>query len=181
LATNRSVVRVVAVVCLSLLAVTVPGTARASHGDNSTSIRDRDNNTQDWDMHSLSGAGEDACIWGAGELEVDSEITMKAFESGDIHCYDDYYVTEPWFGMTRCTDVNLLNRRCDHYRIYINLSIYGSRDNDFEHRAYHSVGCHEFGHTSSVGHRGVTGTCMQSGSINQHFDSHDTSAINADA
>jgi hypothetical protein len=165
-----------------VLVVSFGSPAFAEHGDNSSAIRDRDNNSQGWDRNGLTDAGTVACDWGADQLER-SEITMAGpGNSGDIHCFDDYYAWD-LFGGATCTETNWWNGKCDHYLLQFNLKYYGQITNYWERTQYRYIGCHEFGHTSSVGHRQVDNndnSCMVSGSGQVAFDNHDLAAINRD-
>jgi hypothetical protein len=152
----------------------------ADHRDSSTSLRDRDNNTQEHDYHDMLPGGREACDQGALQLER-TEIDSTS-GSADIHCYDSYYNDPDWFGFTHCDNVDWSSGRCDHYIVkFDNSDVDAYPDTQSEWDAYRYIGCHEFGHTSSVGHRpNNAGTCMDGGSGDKRFDDHDLTAINLD-
>lgn len=162
--------------------VLVPSTtASAEHGSN---LRDRDNNSQAVDKYMLSDAGIIACDQGTQELER-SEISMSV-GSTDIHCYDANYGNTDWVGETQCTVISY-DLKCDQYSVRFNYYHWGTNPDDFERQLWKSVGCHEFGHTSSVGHRfpindGGQLSCMRNGASSQWqtFDDHDIETIDQD-
>jgi hypothetical protein len=163
--------------CLMIVGIVSTSPAFAGHRNNATSTNDRDNNDQQYNRIDLTDAGFQACVWGALRLD-NTEITISV-GSADIHCHDAHY-TGDWFGLTQCTDVNWWNGKCDHYKLHFNLKHYGQINTDFEQDAYEYIGCHEFGHTSSVGHRSSGTSCMRNGSGVRHYDDHDRNAIDAD-
>lgn len=154
--------------------------AGADHRQNSgLATFNRDNNNHVFIRRDLTAAGQAACNWGAKELDASSEITTSAWVSGknDVNCYDGDY-DEPWFGLASCTVVLDANT-CDVYSVQFDLD-YGQIDNPTERGYYEYVGCHEFGHTSSIGHRASGSGCMVINNPSSYLDAHDRDAINAD-
>lgn len=165
----------------SLLAAPVA----ADHGDNSSSLsRERDNNQQEVDATNLSEAGELACKHGASELDR-TEIEMSNGDS-DLHCIDANYGHDVWVGLTNCDKAAYLYTRCDQYITRFNYNVSGPNPSEAEKPLWKSTGCHEFGHTSSVGHRSAASdtdenSCMRNDSyFPTQFDSHDFSSIGGD-
>jgi hypothetical protein len=63
--------------------------------------------------------------------------------------------------------------------VQFNESTYGGSTNSW----LRSLGCHEFGHTGSIGHRSNSNdtdnnSCMHSGIWPETYDSYDINAIN---
>ena len=137
-------------------------TASANHGFGST-LTVRDNNTQDYEMVSLTSAGRIACEHGAGQLER-SEITVQ-IGNNDIHCHDYFVGTMYWVGETYCTDVHWWNQRCDHFQIDFNLTGFDfTPDTVLETNFWKAIGCHEFGHTGGLAHVDLdVWSCMRYG------------------
>lgn len=158
--------------------------ALANHGDNATSTLDRDNNQQEVDTYLLSDAGQLACSSGKAALDA-SEISMSLGGS-DIHCFDRNYGDVGWFGQTVCTDRAYTLNRCDQYSVRFNYFYLGTNPTTAERNTWKSVGCHEFGHTASIGHRTAASdpdinSCMRTDNYGPlNFDSHDIDEINAD-
>lgn len=159
-----------------------PILAFADHGENGTSIRDRDNNEQEVDKVSLTPTGDLACNWGKAQLER-SEVTTSS-GSTDVHCHD---VREEgsWAGSAKCTNLSWKIYRCDQYKVTFNLYYFDDNpDTNYEIGIWRSAGCHEFGHTSSIGHRaeGNNNSCMQQyvSEYRQTFDQHDLDSIDSD-
>ena len=154
---RMSTVTLVGVIIATLL---FANTASANHGFGST-LTVRDNNTQDYEMVSLTSAGRIACEHGAEQLER-SEISVES-GSDDIHCHDFVAGTLNWAGETRCIDVNWWNQRCDHFQIDFNLTGFDTTpDTPIETSFWKTVGCHEFGHTGGLAHVGLTiWSCMR--------------------
>ena len=148
-----------AAAAVSAVALLVTSTAGAHH-DDARRLRTRDNNTQEYEHVDLTAAGEMACDWGASQLER-SEITVNEGDS-DIHCHDSHWSGDSG-GMARCTSTVWWNRRCDHYRIDFNLAgMDTTPDSNAERNFWRTAGCHEFGHTGSIGHVDSNETCMRS-------------------
>ena len=142
----------------------------AAHHDYGPRILVRDNNTQDYDHNSLTQAGRIACDHGAAQLGR-SEISVE-MGPDDIHCYDSFD-PDGSPGTARCTRDNWWNGRCDHYRVWFNLSgLDLTPDTDLERNYWRSLGCHEFGHTGSIGHVHSIFTCMLYG-ISEIFEFSD--------
>ena len=145
--------------------VLAAGHATAHHDDGGDRPV-RDNNTQDYDHNYLTEGGAMACDHGAAQLGR-SEISVNV-GSNDIHCYNSFDLGG-YAGTARCTDTNWWNGLCDHYRVWFNTSGTDTTPDTFLERNYwKALGCHEFGHTGSIGHvpasNGPTGsTCMRSG------------------
>lgn len=165
-----------------LLAVTGVGlgtsSAMAGHGDGPN--RDRDNNYQVYHYRNLAEAGRIACSWGQARLETNTEINTVAGNWQDIICFDGNY-NKWWLGFSACSTAHA-DGSCDVYFLRYDWD-YGSAPNAYGAGWYRYIGCHEFGHTSSIGHRSVDGddnSCMTDGSRNMYFDGHDNRAINAD-
>ena len=131
-----------------------------AHHDDGPRLRTRDNNTQEYEHVDLTAAGEMACDWGASQLER-SEITVQEGDS-DIHCHDSHFAGRAG-GKVSCTTIVWWNRRCGHYRIEFNLAgMDETPDSNRERNYWRNVGCHEFGHTGSIGHVDSNDTCMRS-------------------
>lgn len=152
-----------------IIATAMP--AYANHQGNSTALMNRDNNTQDVEEYNLTNAGRVACRHGDAQLER-SEIATQAGTT-DIHCHDGSYVTD-WIGQTYCQAANWNGTRCDHYNVTFNYYYNGGTNPDttVENYLWMNAGCHEFGHTSSIGHISsvddpILGSCMQS-SASEH-------------
>lgn len=172
--------RQIIIICF-LVAASLTGqtSALANHGDNGSSMADRDNNDQGRKGYYLTVAGQEACDWGTNRLDA-TEITMQDNDPSDIRCYDGYYDAS-WFGLTTCITPDNTAGRCDVYTVQFDLSDYGHADGSLYVGWYQYIGCHEFGHTSSVGHQpDQTNSCMDNGSGNRFFNGHDGDAINAD-
>lgn len=171
---------------LSILVVTVAISQVAAYADNWEPFApaeglDRDNNEQGRDAINLTDPGQFACDWGAARLD-NSEVNVHANDPSDIRCVDDYYGSVSWLGLTSCIDRDLSLSRCDVFKVEFNLSIYGSIGSDYEREEYQYIGCHEFGHTSSLGHRSKSppATCMADASHQRFFDDHDLYGIALD-
>lgn len=165
--------------CAFLVIVFQPTAAVAGHGDD---FQDRDNNSQAYNRKNMTESGRVACNWGADRL-ANTEVRIS-YGSSDIHCYDGYY-NKWWLGYANCTDVNWWNGRCDHYRLRFDLTGYGGGiGSRYERRhTWQYIGCHEFGHTSSVGHRASDAnhnSCMKDAHGHRWLDNHDHVAINRD-
>lgn len=149
--------------------------ALASHGGKANSGKP-DNTSQDVESNSLTTNGKAAVTQGRAQLDR-SQITTSVGGS-DIHVYDASY-SASWYGNTRCTDTNWWNGLCDHYDVKFNtrtMSGYGVS-------YWKSLGCHELGHTGSLGHRyhstdSNNNSCMRSDIWPLYFDTHDIDAIN---
>ena len=132
----------------------------AAHHDDGRGLLVRDNNTQDYDHNYLTAAGKIACDHGAAQLGR-SEISVEKGPD-DIHCYDSFAPGQlP--GIARCTGTvwSWFTLRCDHYRVWFNLhGMDLTPDTDLERNYWRAVGCHEFGHTGSIGHVSSLATCM---------------------
>lgn len=179
-ARSQSIGRSISLLVLAIVGGLAPGPAFAGHGDNGSSLADRDNNSQGVIGYNLTEAGHVACNWGADRLNEDTVITVIQPDPSDIHCYDDDSSMD-WFGYTTCEDV-FDGSSCDHYRVMFNLRFYGQINADGSDRyLYLFIGCHEFGHTSSVGHRpNGASSCMDDASGKTWLDDHDRYAINHD-
>lgn len=152
---TRTPLRIFAVAVAASVLMAGPA---AAHHDSPPRLRVRDNNTQDYDHNILTEAGEIACDHGAAQLGR-SEISVEEGPD-DIHCYDSYDRGGP-SGFARCTKSNWWNQRCDHYKVWFNLSgLDTTPDTDRERNYWRSLGCHEFGHTGSIGHVSSLSTCM---------------------
>ena len=164
------------------LVVLSPVLARADHKDNGTSTLDRDNDQQDVDKVSLTSAGNLACDWGKAQLER-SEVTTS-WGATDVHCHDSA-VAEQWVGRTKCINRTWTIYRCDQYELTFNYYYLDvNPDTNYEIGIWRNAGCHEFGHTSSLGHRAEdnNNSCMQpyASENRQTFDQHDLDSINSD-
>lgn len=132
----------------------------AAHHDDGTVSYVRDNNTQDYDHNNLTAGGEMACDHGAAQLGR-SEISMTV-GSNDIHCHDSSTLGGA-AGTAGCTSTVWWNGRCDHFRVWFNTSGTDTTPDTFLERNYwKALGCHEFGHTGSIGHLSNS-TCMRPG------------------
>lgn len=131
----------------------------------------------------LMTAGKVACDWGAEHIDNGTEVISVLADPGvsyiDVRCFDGDY-NESWFGWTACVEIQDSDT-CDRYAVSFDLD-YGQIDNATERGYYQYIGCHEFGHTSSIGHRGPgpASTCMEDGSGDRFFNDHDDVAINTD-
>ena len=143
-----------------MVAALVTTTAGAHHDDESTRLRTRDNNTQEYEHVDLTPAGKMACDWGASQLER-SEITAREGNS-DIHCHDS--ILSGYSGSrVYCTTIVWWNRRCGHFQIDFNLrDMDTTPDSVYERNFWRHVGCHEFGHTGSIAHVNSNESCMRS-------------------
>ncbi len=143
----------------SAISLLVTSTAIAHH-DDGPRLRTRDNNTQEYEHVNLTSAGEIACDWGATQLGR-SEIIMSQGDN-DIHCHD-MNSADSARAWVECTSTVWWNRRCDHYRIEFNLrGMDTTPDSNSERNFWRAVGCHELGHTGSIGHVDSNQTCMRS-------------------
>lgn len=167
---------------LILGTIVTMSTASAGHGDNGSAISyDRDNNNQSVERINVTQAGSLACGWGLARLD-NTEVDAHWPGNNDIRCRDGDY-NKPWLGITSCTNVSWHNFRCDIYGIRFDLDYGRTVDSAWERRWYRYIGCHEFGHTSSVGHRASDtdhNSCMRNGHGHIWFDRHDHTAINRD-
>lgn len=155
----RNALHLVVAACVS--AVLVASAVSAHHDDDSTRLRVRDNNTQDYEHVDLTPAGVLACDWGASQLGR-SEITLKVGKN-DIHCRDKVY-NRRFAGRAYCTKTVWWNKRCDHFNIDFNLrGMDTTPDTTDERNFWRNVGCHEFGHTGSIAHVNSNQSCMKSG------------------
>jgi hypothetical protein len=178
--------RAAAILTLLSVFVVAAGAGDAAYADNWGADApeeglDRDNNEQGRDGIGLTNAGQLACDWGAARLD-NSEVNVHANDPSDIRCEDGYYGSVSWFGLTSCITRDNTLSRCDVFKIQFNLSTWGPIDNDYEREEYQYIGCHEFGHTSSLGHRpkSTPATCMADGSHQRFFDDHDLYGIDLD-
>lgn len=181
---NRSRLARLAVAATSAVLVLLAASpASANHGDSGAPVltRDPDNTDQEYEMISMTTGGFGACDWGADELER-TQITTSLGD-GDIHCRDALF-GETWLGLTTCTDVNLVNRRCNHYDVDFDTeSIDTTPDTAAEWNEWFYIGCHEFGHTGGLGHETASSnysSCMENGSGHTRFRQHDIDEINED-
>lgn len=103
--------------------------------------------------------------------------------NNDVRCRDGNYNAPNWFGLADCTDPNWWNDRCNIYLLKFDWDR-GRRVTGSDWRWYRYIGCHEWGHTSSVGHRNVdhgkNNSCMKDGKGRKWLDPHDHAAINRD-
>lgn len=165
--------------------------ALADHGDSGSSLKERDNNDQAVALVDLTEVGHLACM--QGWLELDRTEISVSEGTGDIYCYDASYGASGWAGETYCRKGAYHPAKCDEFSISFNYYYNqqsGSNttvDTDWETKMWKSTGCHEFGHTSSVGHRfGPDDTdnnsCLrtQVSPNRPTYDSHDIGAINGD-
>ena len=174
--------RIAKIVLVGVIASTVvfANAASADHGFGSR-LRVRDNNTQDYELVSLTPAGTIACQQGAEQLER-SEISVR-IANNDIHCHDYFANTLSWVGETYCTSVVWWNQRCDHFQIDFNLTGFDtSPDSSLEINIWKAVGCHEFGHTGGLAHVDLdVWSCMSSTVYNPvTFNQDDLDDIDAD-
>lgn len=174
--TGLAICGAVALVALS------PILALADHIDNDSSVRDRDNNQQEVDKVELTAAGDLACNWGKAELE--RSVVTTSWGSTDVHCYDDV-VEATWIGRAQCTARTWTLHRCDQYKVTFNYYHFDENpDTNLEIGTWRTTGCHEFGHTSSLGHRAENNnnSCLQpvASEYRQTFDQHDLESINSD-
>ncbi|MFC6288250.1 hypothetical protein ACFP3Q_09340 [Nocardioides sp. GCM10027113] len=105
--------------------------------------------------------------------------------SGDVEVYDAYYGTtgewEDVAGRATCMGYTNFYQTCTLYLVRFNLSYTAN----YSTSKRHSLGCHEFGHTVTLGHRTSgndtdNNSCMRSviSSLRPDFDAHDISAVN---
>ncbi|MET7709753.1 hypothetical protein [Micromonospora sp. NPDC005413] len=149
--------------------------AMAGHGGKANSGKP-DNKEQAVESNSLTNAGKAAVSHGRAQLDR-SQITTSTGGS-DIHVYDKSY-SSSWYGQTTCTDSNWWNGLCDHYDVKFNTRTMSGKSTGY----WQSLGCHELGHTGSLGHRSKAAdtdnnSCMRSEIWPKNFDTHDINAIN---
>lgn len=157
----------------ALVAATAP-TAFASH---ESSLPDPDNTTQCVKSPSIVPKTVIARNQGYAQLDL-TDIDTQYCAGDDIWVQDYTYGSTGWFGQAWCDDQTLTGR-CDVYIVQFNESTYGSLTNSM----LKSLGCHEFGHTGSVGHRSSSNdsddnSCMRQSIWPENLDSHDRNAIN---
>ncbi|MFJ7330076.1 MULTISPECIES: hypothetical protein [Streptomyces] len=161
-----------AVVAAALL-LTVTSSAYADHDDRGT---DPDNRNQAVKGFSLTTNGTNAMNHGKSELE--RSVINTSWGGGDIEVFDANYGKTGWHGTTDCTDWNALWTSCDIIRVRLNT--YQSKTAS----QWRSLGCHEFGHTADLGHRGAgndkdNNSCMRVEIWPTRYDQHDLNAIKA--
>jgi hypothetical protein len=164
------------------ISLTLPAIAHADHGGSGSSLTNRDNNDHDFDSNSLEPESQLACSHGKSQMGSQTEVRV-AVGSSDVHCFDADYGNTTWVGTTSCTSLTWNHTRCDQYRINFNTH------HIISNNLWKSAGCHEVGHTSSVGHRTAASdpnspySCMRAavGSNRTTYDSHDITEINNDA
>jgi hypothetical protein len=173
-------------ITLGLTAAAPAYPALADH--ESSPLENRDNNSQEFDSHSLSTQSQLACSHGKAQLGDQTEISVSVGDA-DVHCYDQNLGTSLG-GTTSCPDTTIFGR-CDHYRVTFNT--YFQTTNPLTDAQWKSIGCHEMGHTSSVDHRTAASdpnspySCLRNGADQAAagypttYDSHDVTAINSDA
>lgn len=169
----RRTTTVLGTTLVAVLAFAPP--ALASHGGKANSGKP-DNTSQDVESNYLTTNGKAAVAQGRAQLDR-SDITTSVGGS-DIHVYDKAYDTS-WYGQTSCTDTNWWNGRCDHYSVKFSTS--NMSGHSLSH--WQSLGCHEFGHTGSLGHRyhstdSNDNSCMRDDIWPKYLDTHDIDAIN---
>ncbi|MEH1166650.1 hypothetical protein V6V47_14820 [Micromonospora sp. CPCC 205539] len=158
---------------ISVVAFAPP--AVAGHGGKANGGKP-DNKDQSVESNSLTTAGKAAVSYGRGQLDR-SEINTST-GSSDIHVYDKSY-SATWYGLTSCTDTNWWNGLCDHYDVKFNTRTMSGLSTSY----WQSLGCHELGHTGSLGHRSAgadvdNNSCMRKEIWPRSFDAHDVDAIN---
>ncbi|SCG45413.1 hypothetical protein [Micromonospora halophytica] len=149
--------------------------ALAGHGGKANSGKP-DNKEQDVESNSLTTNGKAAVSHGRAQLNR-SQINTSTGNS-DIHVYDKSY-SASWYGQTSCTDTNWWNGLCDHYDVKFNTRMMSGKSTYY----WQSLGCHELGHTGSLGHRWHStdsndNSCMRSNIWPKYLDLHDIDAIN---
>ncbi|GAA3928284.1 hypothetical protein GCM10023085_06790 [Actinomadura viridis] len=152
--------------------------AHAGHGGE---IIGPDNNQQAVKGEDLTARGRLALQRGRGQLDRTKIDTSTG--GGDIYVRDGRYGDTGRYGRMWCSKQDG-NGDCDIYQITFNNSTLPATD-----RAYRAVGCHEFGHTGTLGHRARSAdsdnnSCMRtyiSDNWSGSLDSHDINAINGNA
>jgi hypothetical protein len=165
------------VIAIATMFVAVLATASPALADHGGDIVAPDNADQAVESISLTTKGKAAVAHGRAELNRSDINTVTG--TSDLHVYDGSYDTS-WYGHTQCTSTNWWNGRCDHYTVKFNTRNMGSRSTYY----WESLGCHEFGHTGSLGHRkhandGNDNSCMRVEIWPKYLDTHDIDAINA--
>lgn len=165
----------VALVCAGALIVASPVEVFANHGGD---LSDPDNTTQ-W-VKSPSIVSKTVTARNQGVAQLSRGDINASYCSGDDIWVQDYtYGSTGWYGQTWC-DNHTASLRCDIYIVQFDESYYPQLTTS----QLRSLGCHEFGHTGSVGHRaasddGDNNSCMRVEIWPETLDSHDRSSINA--
>lgn len=174
---RRSMFRAATVaVTLTALALVAPP-AYAGHGGK---IIGPDNLDQAVKGSNLTTRGKLAMNHGKAQLER-SKINVST-GGGDIYVRDGKYGDTGRYGRMWCSDTD--GGDCNVYQVTFNVSLLPSTD-----YAYRAVGCHEIGHTGTLGHRYTTtdtddNSCMRKKIYQEwapNLDSHDVNAINNNA
>lgn len=149
----------------------------AHHGDD---LPDPDNTTQCVKSPSITGDSITARNRGFAQLDR-TDIDTQYCTGDDIWVQDAYYGRTGWSGATNCSDLTNNLFRCDVYTVKFNETYIHSYSTTY----LNHLGCHEFGHTGSVGHRPASSdtdnnSCMRRGKYNlTSLDAHDIRSINA--
>lgn len=133
---------------------------------------------------SLERSGNVASDW--GQLALDATDIVVSTGPNDIYVYDRAYgnsgnagygFTGPSYTGREVPPSPCAEVRCPRFVVQFNLS-YSLSDTQWK-----KVGCHEFGHTGGILHRGLNeGSCMREGLTNPlplFLDDHDRKTINA--
>lgn len=128
-----------------MLSCTVATPAYAAH---ESSLVDPDNVTQCVKSPSITSTTVAIRDHGMAQLSR-SDINTSFCTGDDIWVRDSYLGDSYFFGITQCYRRTLSGNRCDIYIIEFNESRYDNLTATEEA----SLGCHEFGHTGSIGHR----------------------------
>jgi hypothetical protein len=164
-------------IAITTLIAAILATASPAHANHGGDMISPDNSDQAVESIYLSTKAQAAVAHGRSQLDR-SDITTVSGTS-DIHVYDKYYGLD-WYGNTHCTDTNWWNGRCDHYDVKFDNTSMNSRSTYY----WQSLGCHEFGHTGSLGHRWHStdsndNSCMRVEIWPKYYDTHDIDEINS--
>lgn len=171
--------RALAVAAVSAAAlIAIAGPAHADHGGDSNTPGP-DNLQQAVKGQNLSERGKAATAHGKAQLER-SKISVST-GGGDIYVKDDHYGQTGWTGSTYCTDVGW-DGKCNESLVRFNATYMADEPVD----QWKSLGCHELGHTGTLGDRGPgndsnDNSCMRDDIWPKRFDTHDINAINEHA
>jgi hypothetical protein len=160
-----------------LTGVFILGVSAPAHASHENNLLDPDNTTQCVKSPSIVPKTVIARDQGFAQLDR-TDIDTQYCTGDDIWVQDYTYGATGWYGQAFCDDKTLTGR-CDIYIVQFNESTYGGSTNSW----LRSLGCHEFGHTGSIGHRSNSNdtdnnSCMHSGISPETYDSHDINAIN---
>jgi hypothetical protein len=165
-----------ALATFTVLALSI-GVAAPALAGHENLFSDPDNTTQCVKSPSIVPNTVTARNQGVAQLDR-TDIDAQYCTGDDIWVQDYTYGNTGWYGHTWCDD-QTLSGRCDIYITQFNESYYLGLSTS----QLRSLGCHEFGHTGSIGHRfsstdGDNNSCMRSDIWPEAYDTHDLNAIN---